>query len=132
MVAVRVLNDKTTYNQLELPSGRMAQVERGDVVAGALGHRSALFGYSGRLPERLAPGDVVQILNLGGVWASATRSTPTSAAPFDAEVLGTVLAFPYLGERIGVPARVGAGAARPGGEARDAAACRSSRWSARA
>ena len=28
--------------------------------------------------------------------------------PFDCEVLGTVLHFPYLGERIGVPARVGA------------------------
>src|SRR4029078_1174767 len=55
VVAVRVLNDKSTYNQLELPSGRMAQVKRGDVIAGALGHRSALFGYSGHLPERLAP-----------------------------------------------------------------------------
>ena len=57
MVAVRVLHDKSTYNQLELPSGRMAQVKRGDVIAGALGHRKALFGYSGHLPERLAPGD---------------------------------------------------------------------------
>ena len=55
VVAVRVLNDKSTYNQVELPSGRMAQVKRGDVLAGALGHRKALFGYSGHLPERLAP-----------------------------------------------------------------------------
>jgi hypothetical protein len=107
VVAVRVLNDKTTYNQLELPSGRMAQVKRGDVVAGALGHRHALFGYSGHLPERLAPGDVIQILNLGGVLGRCDSINPSFGPPFDAEVLGTVLTFPYLGERIGVPARIG-------------------------
>ena len=56
-MAVRVLTDKSTYNQLELPCGRMAQVKKGDVLAGVLGHRQALFGYSGHLPERLAPGD---------------------------------------------------------------------------
>ncbi|HSK77222.1 MAG TPA: hypothetical protein VLQ45_12270, partial [Thermoanaerobaculia bacterium] len=43
VVAVRVKNEKSTYSQLELPSGRMAQVKKGDVVAGALGHRHALF-----------------------------------------------------------------------------------------
>jgi len=107
VLAVRVLNDKSTYNQVELPSGRMAQVKRGDVVAGALGHRHALFGYSGHLPERLAPGDVVQVLNLGGVLGLCDSINPNLGRPFDAEVLGTVLSFPYLGERIGVPARVG-------------------------
>jgi hypothetical protein len=107
VVAVRVLNDKSTYNQVELPSGRMAQVKRGDVLAGALGHRKALFGYSGHLPERLAPGDVVQVLNLGGVLGLCDSINPNLGKPFDAEVLGGVLTFPYLGERIGVPARVG-------------------------
>ena len=107
VVAVRVLNDKTTYDQIELPSGRLARVQRGDVVAGALGHRNALFGYAGRLPEALRPGDVVQILNMGGVLGLCESVSPDLGAPFDAEVLGTVLAFPYLGERIGVPARVG-------------------------
>ena len=29
-------------------------------------------------------------------------------APFEARILGAVLDFPYLGERIGVPARAGA------------------------
>ena len=33
VVAVRVLNEKSTYNQIELPAGRMAQVKRGDVIA---------------------------------------------------------------------------------------------------
>ncbi len=107
VVAVRVLNDKSTYNQIELPSGRMAQVKRGDVIAGALGHRAALFGYSGHLPTTLAPGDRLQLLNLGGVLGICDSVNPNLGQPFDCEVLGSVLTFPYLGERIGVPARAG-------------------------
>ncbi len=107
VVAVRVLNDKTTYSQLELPSGRMAQVKKGDVVAGALGHRHALFGYSGHLPERLAPGDHVHLLNMGGVIGICDSVNPDLGPPFEGEVLGAVLHFPYLGERIGIAARIG-------------------------
>ena len=108
LVAVRVLNNKTRYNQLELTSGRMATVTQGDIVVGALGHRNALRGYSGHLPESLAVGDHVQILNIGGVLGICDSANPDVGPPFDCEVLGTVLHFPYLGERIGVPARVGA------------------------
>jgi hypothetical protein len=107
VVAVRVLNDKSTYSQLELPSGRMAQVKKGDVVAGALGHRHALFGYSGHLPERLAPGDRVHLLNMGGVIGICDSVNPDLGPPFEGEVLGAVLHFPYLGERIGIAARIG-------------------------
>ena len=107
LVAVRVLNNKTRYNQLELTSGRMATVTQGDVVVGALGHRNALRGYSGHLPTKLAPGDVVQLLNIGGVLGLCDSANPDVGPPFDCEVLGTVLHFPYLGERIGVPARAG-------------------------
>ncbi|HVT58803.1 MAG TPA: hypothetical protein VHR45_10425 [Thermoanaerobaculia bacterium] len=107
VVAVRVRSDKSTYNQLELPSGRMAVIKRGDVIAGALGHRQALFGYSGVLPQRLAPGDTVHLLNLGGVLGICDSVNPDLGPPFDCEVLGTVLSFPYLGERIGVAARIG-------------------------
>jgi hypothetical protein len=88
VVVVEVLTNKANYNTLELTSGRMAKVGKGDVVIGALGHRKALFGYSGHVPESVKPGDIIQMLNIGGV-------------------LGGVLTFPYLGERIGVPARVG-------------------------
>ena len=108
LVAVRVLNNKTRYNQLELTSGRMATVTQGDVVVGALGHRKALLGYSGHLPTDLEVGATIQILNIGGVLGMCDSANPDVGAPFDCEVLGTVLHFPYLGERIGVPARVGA------------------------
>lgn len=107
LVAVRVLNNKSRYNQLELISGRMATVNEGDVIVGALGHRKALRGYSGHLPTSLSVGDRVQLLNIGGVLGICDSANPDVGAPFDCEVLGTVLTFPYLGERIGVPARVG-------------------------
>lgn len=108
LVAARVLNNKSRYNQLELTSGRMATVNQGDVIVGALGHRKALRGYSGHLPSKLMPGDIIQILNVGGVLGLCDSANPDVGPPFDCEVLGTVLSFPYLGERIGVPARAGA------------------------
>jgi hypothetical protein len=107
VLVVEILNSKSTYNTLELTSGRMAKVSRGDIVAGALGHRNALFGYSGHIPSDLKPGDVIQMLNIGGVLGVCDSATPDKGKPFDCKVLGTVLTFPYLGERIGVPARVG-------------------------
>ncbi|HNP36819.1 MAG TPA: hypothetical protein PKK10_13285 [Woeseiaceae bacterium] len=108
LIAVRVLNNKTRYNQLELTSGRMATVVAGDIVVGALGHRKALRGYSGHLPVTLAVGDSVQMLNIGGVLGLCDSANPDVGPPFNCEVLGSVLHFPYLGERIGVPARAGA------------------------
>ncbi len=107
LVAVRVLNNKSRYNQLELTSGRMATVNQGDVVIGALGHRKALRGYSGSLPTSLQKGDTIQLLNIGGVMGNCDSANPDVGPPFDCEVLGAVLHFPYLGERIGVPAKAG-------------------------
>ncbi|MGE0640075.1 MAG: hypothetical protein AB7G12_06285 [Thermoanaerobaculia bacterium] len=106
VVAARVRQEKATYNQIELPNGRMAQVKRGDVVAGCLGHRNALFGYSGRIPESLAPGDTIHLLNMGGVMGVCDGIHPDLGAPFECEVLGAVLSFPVLGERIARPARI--------------------------
>jgi hypothetical protein len=106
LIAVEVLNSKSSYNTLELTSGRMARVKPGDVIVAALGHRKALFGYSGHMPEKLAPGDHVQLLNLGGVVGICDSFNPSQGQPFECRVLGVVLDFPYLGQRVGVPARV--------------------------
>ena len=107
ILVVEVLTNKSTYNQLELTSGRMAKVAKGDIVVGALGHRKALFGYSGHVPESVKPGDVIQMLNIGGVLGICDSVNADKGRPFDCRVLGVVLQFPYLGERIGVPARIG-------------------------
>ena len=75
VVVVEILNNKSTYNTLELTSGRMAKLARGDVVIGALGHRKALFGYSGHIPQTLQPGDVIHSLNNQPVGSLETFRT---------------------------------------------------------
>ena len=110
VVAARVLTSKSTYNTLELPSGRFSQVKPGDVIAGALGHRKALFGYSGHVPSEAKVGDKLNLLNLGGVIGVHDGGSPDLGVPFVVELLGQVLHFPFLGERIGVPAHITQGA----------------------
>lgn len=106
VVAARILNRKTTYNQLELVTGRFSVLKPGDVIAGVLGHRRALNGYAGRTPDELGVGQSIQLLNLGGVMGICESANPDVGAPFECEVMGQVLSFPYLGERIGVPASI--------------------------
>src|SRR5258708_23823908 len=70
VVVVRVLTDNATYNMLELPTGRLAKVNPGDVLAGVLGRRRALKGFVGDVPATVAAGDELNLLNLGGVIGS--------------------------------------------------------------
>jgi hypothetical protein len=107
LIAAKVLNNKSTYNTMELISGRMARVNKGDIVVGALGERKALFGYSGHIPKSLKVGQQINLLNIGGVMGECDSINPNLGNPFDCEVLGSILEFPYLGERIGVPAKAG-------------------------
>ena len=78
VIVVEILNNKSTYNTVELTSGRMAKVARGDVVVGALGHRKALFGYSGHIPAMLKPGDVMH-LTIAGLGEQKQRVVAYSA-----------------------------------------------------
>jgi hypothetical protein len=112
VIAARVLNSKTSYNTLEDVHGRMVTLHPGDVIAGALGHRDALYGYAGHVPKHVAVGDSLHLLNLGGVIGAGAVSTHSQGEPFHLEVLGSVLEFPYLGQRVGVPASI-AGHALP-------------------
>lgn len=106
ILAVRVLTDKSKYNTVEDPSGRMVSLRAGDVMAGTLGSRRALRGYAGVVPDDLAPGDEIEVLNLGGILGRCTSANPDIGPPFQAEVLGAVLTFPDLGDRIGAPASI--------------------------
>src|SRR5258706_14675771 len=47
------------------------------------------------------------VAHVGGVVGVAYSASHVKGYAFDCRVLGVVLQFPYLGERIGVPARVG-------------------------
>ncbi|HET8633783.1 MAG TPA: hypothetical protein VFL88_06520 [Gemmatimonadales bacterium] len=106
VLAVRILTDKSSYNTVEDLAGRMVSLRAGDVLAGVLGARRALRGYAGEVPRHIAVGDVIQVLNLGGILGHCTSENPDIGPPFDAEVLGAVLTFPALGDRIGRPAHI--------------------------
>src|SRR5574338_1650732 len=106
VLAVRVLEDKSAYNTIEDTGGRMVSLRAGDVLAGTLGTRRALRGYAGVVPATLAVGDTIEVLNLGGILGTCTSVNPEIGPPFRAEVLGAILAFPELGERVGRPAHI--------------------------
>jgi hypothetical protein len=99
VVAGRVLNVKTTYNTLEDEHGRMRLLLPGDVVAGMLGFRNALHGYVGHVPDAVAPGDELNILNLGGVIGKCTSFNPDVGRPYRLEIMGAVMHYPTFGER---------------------------------
>ncbi len=117
VVAGRIRGEKSTYNTLEDPHGRMAPLHDGDIIAGVLGRRDALRGYSGVIPEAIAPGDVLQVLNLGGVIGRCTSVNTDLGRPFDVEILGSVLVFPEFEDRRGVPAHIGMNAIHADGRA---------------
>jgi hypothetical protein len=106
VLAVRILEDKSSYNTVEDVTGRMLELRAGDVLAGTLGTRRALRGYAGVVPSHIAPGDVLEVLNLGGILGRCTSANPEIGQPFRAEVLGAILAFPELGDRVGRPAHI--------------------------
>lgn len=110
VLAVRILEDKSTYNTVEDLTGRMVPLRAGDVLAGTLGNRRALHGYAGEVPSHIAVGDTVHVLNLGGVLGRCTSASPELGPPFRAEVLGAILSFPELSDRVGRPANIRQGA----------------------
>ncbi|MDQ3222825.1 MAG: hypothetical protein M3Q75_05020 [Gemmatimonadota bacterium] len=106
VLAVRILADKSTYNTVEDVTGRMLELRGGDVLAGTLGTRRALRGYAGVVPSHISVGDTIAVLNLGGILGQCTSMNPDIGPPFQAEVLGAILAFPELGDRVGRPAHI--------------------------
>ena len=72
VVVVRALTDSATYNMLELPTGRLAKINPGDVLIGVLGRRRALKGFMGDVPAAVNAGDQLHLLNMGGVIGSCT------------------------------------------------------------
>ncbi len=90
-LAVRALESKEGYNQIEGTDGVFRTVVEGDVLIGALGERQALKGYSGRIPRRIAPGDVLHVLNMGGILGRCTSDHPDLGPALRVEVLGAVL-----------------------------------------
>ncbi len=91
VLAVRALMEKSVYDRLELVSGRMAKINRGDVMAGTLGFRRALKGFVGVVPDSIHVGDKIHVLNLGGVLGLCVGRNPDLGPPLEVEVLGAVV-----------------------------------------
>lgn len=72
VVVVRALTDSATYNMLELPTGRLAKINPGDLLIGVLGRRRALKGFVGDVPATVQTGDELHLLNMGGVIGCCT------------------------------------------------------------
>lgn len=88
VVAVRALTDSATYNQLELPTGRLAKINPGDTIIGVLGRRRALKGFVGDVPESIASGDRLHLLNMGGVIGQCTGHHSSLSDAISVEVIG--------------------------------------------
>jgi hypothetical protein len=106
VVVVRVLDEKSTYNELEDVHGRMMTYHAGDIVAGVLGARKALRAYSGEVPESVEVGDVLHLLNLGGVIGTCTSANPQVGPPCRVEVLGGVQTLQGPDRLSGPPASI--------------------------
>ena len=90
-LAVRALDTKDVYNQVEGADGVFRTVVAGEVLVGALGERQALKGYSGRIPRHIAPGDTLHVQNMGGILGRVATAHPDLGPALRVEVLGAVL-----------------------------------------
>src|SRR5918998_626896 len=90
VVVVRALTDSATYNMLELPTGRLAKINPGDLLLGVLGRRRALKGFVGDIPPTLQSGDQLHLLNMGGVIGYCTGHHSSLGDAIKLEVIGLV------------------------------------------
>ena len=90
LVVVRAVSESLTYGNLELPTGRLAKINEGDVLLGVLGERRALKGFVGTVPEYVAAGDRLHLLNMGGVIGKCMGQHSSFSDAIQVEVLGTV------------------------------------------
>jgi hypothetical protein len=90
VVVVRALTDSATYNMLELPTGRLAKINPGDLLIGVLGRRRALKGFVGDVPTSVVAGDELHLLNMGGVIGCCTGHHSSLGDAIKLEVIGLV------------------------------------------
>ncbi len=91
IVIVEALEEKAVYGELELCGGRLARIIKGDRIAGVLGERQALKGFVGAIPTQVVQGDVLHILNMGGVIGQCRSANPEVGQPLRVRVLGAAL-----------------------------------------
>jgi len=107
VIVVRALSESVTYGQLELPTGRLAKINTGDVLLGVLGKRRALKGFVGDVPETVAAGDKLHLLNMGGVIGECKGHHSSLSDAILVEVIG------LASDALGLSLNIGDGALGP-------------------
>ncbi|EKE15154.1 MAG: hypothetical protein ACD_12C00126G0002 [uncultured bacterium] len=91
-VVVKVLEEQTKYGKLELTTGLMSKIKKGELIVGVLGERKALAGIVGIVPKKIKTDDVLNVLNIGGVIGKATSWNKDFVnLPIPVKVLGEVI-----------------------------------------
>jgi hypothetical protein len=85
---VHALTESVTYGNLELPNGRLAKINRGDLLLGVLGKRRALKGFVGDVPDSVKTGDKLHLLNMGGVIGICKGHHSSLSDAIEVEILG--------------------------------------------
>jgi hypothetical protein len=88
LVVVQAVTENPFYPDIELVTGERAAIKKGDILAGILGSRQALRGFVGYCPYRIAAGDKLHILNLGGIIGRYVSGHKDLGDPIQVEVLG--------------------------------------------
>lgn len=107
VVAVRALTESITYGNLELPTGRLAKINRGDILLGVLGKRRALKGFVGDVPAAANAGDRLHLLNMGGVIGECKGHHSSLSDAIELEIVGTV------SDELGMPVNIADQALEP-------------------
>jgi hypothetical protein len=116
VVVVRALTDSATYNMLELPTGRLAKINPGDLLLGVLGQRRALKGFVGNVPATVRTGDELHLLNMGGVIGCCTGHHSSLGDAIKVELVGLVCDEDMRVSNIAdaaLPARISLGISAP-------------------
>ncbi len=90
VVLARVREVNPAYPILEEGNGKGVVLQGGELIAGVLGARKALRGFSGRLPARLQKGMPLHLLNKGGVIGECTAFNRELGWPTQLEYIGNV------------------------------------------
>jgi hypothetical protein len=87
IVLAEVLTENSRYGSLELGNGSVVRLRTGARIVGAIGARKASRAYGGRVPETLSAGDILSLLNLGGVIGELESGFDDLGAPVSLRIL---------------------------------------------
>jgi hypothetical protein len=91
VVVVKALSESVTYGNLELPTGRLAKINRNDIIAGVFGKRRALKGFVGDIPAGVKEGDKLHLLNMGGLIGECKGHHSSYSDAIEVEVIGVAV-----------------------------------------